>query len=105
MPAAAVIVMETILLHVCPSVKEPPPAFSPSIWNPSPKEVMSLIQFVMRNMKKPIFSVMWIRYCSLSPDMNFRLSSHEACTTARMMRRRRQYGMMFSAPGVMTFFS
>ena len=63
---------------------------------------MNLIQFIMRNMKKPILSVMLMRYCILSPVMNFIVSSHVACTIVRMTRSRRQYGVMLPAPGVMT---
>ena len=73
-----------------PAASALPPAFVPSDWKPSISARMNLIQFIMRNMKKPILSVMLMRYCILSPVMNFIVSSHVACTIVRMTRSRRQ---------------
>ena len=55
-----------------------PPARKPSVSKPDMSPPMREIQFIMRNIKKPSFSVMLMRYCSLSPDMNFTVSSHVA---------------------------
>ena len=65
----------TMLLATAPLF---PPARKPSVSKPDMSPPMREIQFIMRNMKKPSFSVMLIRYCSLSPDMNFTVSSHVA---------------------------